>query len=142
MDSILCAIHYLFELQDKQSAVGYIETMLRYIYEVGKDLTKEGMGKIIERLESNELKGSEFVMTLAEMWKNEGIQQCLQQGEKKALSRMALTLLTQRFGDLPRKVQQAIDQANMETLNHITFNNFTLKDLDEVEVYLSGEVSS
>ncbi|MEG0473208.1 MAG: hypothetical protein RR588_12820 [Solibacillus sp.] len=55
--SILRAVHHLFELQDKQSAVGYI-------YKIVKNSTKEDMGKIIEQLESNELKGRVFVITL------------------------------------------------------------------------------
>ena len=143
--SILRAFHYLHELQDKQSAVGYIETMLRYIYEVGKDLTKEDMNRMIERLENNELKGSELAMTLAEIWKNEGlqqgIQQGMQQGEKQALSRTTQTLLTQKFGELPEELKQVINQADMEVLNRIMSNVFTIATLDEVKDYLSGGVN-
>ena len=80
-------------------------------------------------------------MTLAEIWKNEGLQQGLQEGEKQALSRTTLTQLTQKFGELPEELKQAINQADMEALNYITSNIFTLTSLDEVKGYLSGGVS-
>lgn len=150
--SILHAFYYLGELEDKQSAVGYIETMLRYIAEVGDQLKKEDMEKIIERLENYELKGSDITMTLAEIWKNEGweeglqqgvqqglqqgLQQGVQQGEIKALSRTVLILLTQKFGELPEELEQAINQANTKALNSITANIFAINSLAEVKAYL------
>ena len=145
LEAILRAFHYLGELEDKQTAVGYIETMLRYIYEAGNDLTKEDMGKIIERLENHELKGSDLVMTLAEIWKNEGLQEGLQQGlhkglrqgERNALSQMAIVQLTQKFGELPEELKQAISQANVEVLNEIVANIFTISSLDDAKSYLS-----
>lgn len=134
--AILRAFRYLEELEDKQSVVGYIETMLRYIYEVGKDLTKEDMEQIIERLENHELKGSDLTMTLAEIWRNEGLQEGQQVGEMKALSNMAVTLLTQKCGELPNELKQLINQANAEALNQLVSNIFTIQDLDEVKNYL------
>ncbi|WP_341301330.1 DUF4351 domain-containing protein [Lysinibacillus sp. FSL H8-0500] len=79
-------------------------------------------------------------MTLAEIWKNEGweegLQQGIQQGEIKALSRTVLILLTQKFGELPEELKQAINQANTKALNSITANIFTINSLTEVRAYL------
>ncbi|KOY82756.1 Rpn family recombination-promoting nuclease/putative transposase [Lysinibacillus macroides] len=138
--SVFRAFRYLEELEDKQSAVGYVETMLRYIYEGGNDLTKEDMSKIIKRLENHELKGSDLAMTLAEILRNEGReegrQEGRQEGEMQALSRMTIIQLTQKFGELPEELKHRISQANIEALNQIVSNIFTISDLDEVKGYL------
>lgn len=134
--SVLRAFRYLEELEDKQSAVSYVETMLRYIYEGGNDLTKEDMNKIIERLENHELKGSDLAMTLAEILRSEGREEGRQEGEMKALSNTVTTLLTQKFGELPDELKQKISQANMEALNQIVENIFIFSSLDEVKGYL------
>lgn len=92
-------------------------------------------------------------MTLAKIWWNEvfqeayriGFQQGLQQGIKlgeiQALSRTIQTQLTQKFGELPEELKQAISQANLDTLNQIAANIFIVTSLEEVKAYLSEEVS-
>ena len=72
--SIYNALYYLNNLEDKQTGVGYLETMMRYIFSVAQDLTETDVQQMIQQLESNHMKGSELAMTLAEMWRDEGMQ--------------------------------------------------------------------
>uniref|UniRef100_UPI0035B504B5 Rpn family recombination-promoting nuclease/putative transposase n=1 Tax=Calidifontibacillus erzurumensis TaxID=2741433 RepID=UPI0035B504B5 len=66
--SIDHALYYLLELEDKETAVGYLETMMRYIFSAAKDLTQNDVDRMIMKLETSTIGGSEWVMTLADMW--------------------------------------------------------------------------
>lgn len=136
IDSIAKAFYHLRELTDKASAVGYIETLLRYIFEAGRKLTKDDIKIIINQLETNEMKGEEFTMTLAEMWEREGERRGEQRGVQKAMIDVALLQLTSKFGKLPDDIKEALAKADTPTLQLILTNIFTIEHLDEIKYYL------
>jgi len=70
--SIYNALYYLNDLEDKQTGVGYLETMIRYIFSVSQDLTEADVEQMIQQLESNHMKGSKLAMTLAKVWREAG----------------------------------------------------------------------
>ena len=132
------------DLEDKQTGVGYLETMMRYIFSVAQDLTETDVEQMIQQLESNHFKRSELAMTLAEMWRDEGMQKGLEKGIDKgsklgkteALSEVALLQLTNKLGALPQDMKDAISQADLPTLQLILTNIFSIKNLDEVRRYI------
>lgn len=93
LESIYLSIHYLNELEDKQTGLEYFETMMRYIFSAAKDLTKKDVEKIITRFKTTYPEGSEVAMTLAEMWRDEGVQQGIEQGRQQAMYTTARRLL-------------------------------------------------
>ncbi|GLC89222.1 hypothetical protein [Lysinibacillus piscis] len=113
--------------------------MLRYIFDAGNDLSKQDMVRIIKQLETNEMKGEELAMTLAEMWKEIGVQQGLQQGKNEALLEVTLLQLTHKFGALPKNFKEVLAQADAPALQLILTNMFTFEHIDEVKRYLHVE---
>lgn len=146
--SIHNALYYLIDLEDKQTGVGYLETMMRYIFSVARDLTKSDVERMIQKLEENYVEGSELAMTLAEMWREEGMEKGLERGLEKglekgrklgkteALSEVALLQLTNKLGALPQDMKDAISQADLPTLQLILTNIFSIQHLDEVRRYI------
>lgn len=134
--SIYNALYYLNDLEDKQTGVGYLETMMRYIFSVAQDLTETDVEKMIQQLESNHFKGSELAMTLAEMWREEGMEKGRKLGKTEALSEVALLQLTNKLGALPQDMKDAISQADLPTLQLILTNIFSINKLDEVRRYI------
>lgn len=134
--AILRSIHYLHELENKQSAVGYLETLMRYIFTVAKDFTKKDMEKMIFQLETAKSEGSEVVMTLADILRKEGIEQGIELGGVKALSEVAILQLTSKFGLLPQDMKNSISKADKDTLQVILMNIFNLQSIEEVKRYI------
>lgn len=66
------AVKYLQELGDKQTGIEYFETLIRYIFSAGKNLTKADVEEILEKIETTFPEGSEVAMTLAEIFREEG----------------------------------------------------------------------
>ncbi|MDA3128772.1 Rpn family recombination-promoting nuclease/putative transposase [Aliibacillus thermotolerans] len=135
-EAIFRSIHYLNELENKQTAVGYLETLMRYIFTVARDFTTEDMEQMIHEIETTQLEGSEVVMTLADILRKEGIEKGIDIGETKALSNMAIIQLTSKFGALPKELKNEIAKADKETLQVILMNIFNLESIDDVKRYL------
>ena len=57
------------DLEDKQTGIGYLETMMRYIFSIAHHLTETDVKQMIQQLESNHIKGMKSAMTLAKMWR-------------------------------------------------------------------------
>lgn len=65
-----------------------------------------------------------------------GIEKGLVIGEAKAMSNMAIVLLTNKLGALPRDIKEAILQADLPNLQVIVTNIFTIQTIDQVRRYL------
>ena len=117
-DSIYRAVAYLQELEDKQTATEYFETLMRYIFSADKSLTRSDVNEIIKKIETTYPEGSEVVMTLAEKLKEEGLKEGLEKGLEKglergevtALAKTAVKLLSRKFGPLPEEVKSKISK--------------------------------
>ena len=79
-DSIFRAISYLRELDDKQTGIEYFETLMRYIFNARADLTKADFNSVVKKIETTYPEGSEVVMTLAEIFREEGKEEGILKG--------------------------------------------------------------
>ncbi|MGG3688297.1 Rpn family recombination-promoting nuclease/putative transposase [Caldifermentibacillus hisashii] len=135
--SILKCIHYLLELEDKQTGIEFLETMIRYVFSAANNLTKRDMEVIIKEIETTFPKGSEITMTLADIFREEGIQKGIEIGEANALAKTAIKQLTAKFGCLPEEMKEDIKKLDVITLELILSNIFNYNHLDDVKKIIS-----
>lgn len=134
------ASHALIEIEDKQKGIEFFEITLRYVFNAVRDLTKKDMEQIVRQIETTFPEGSEVAMTLADILREEGMQEGLekgrQEGASQALAKTALNQLTEKFGALPEHLKENIRQADLATLENILQNIFKYQSLDEVKKFL------
>ncbi|WP_077369179.1 Rpn family recombination-promoting nuclease/putative transposase [Anaerosalibacter sp. Marseille-P3206] len=147
-ESIFRAAEYLQELEDKQTGIEYFETFIKYIFNARANLTKKDVGEIIDKISKTYPEGSELVMTLAEIFRQEGIKQGIekgmekgmekgiQQGERRKSLNYAIKLLTKKFGKLPEDYKEKLNNADIEILDLIIEEIFSLESLDDIDKYL------
>jgi predicted transposase/invertase (TIGR01784 family) len=87
------AIIFLQDLHDKQTGIEYFETFMRYIFSAAKNLTRKDADEIVKKVEENYPEGSGLVMTLADIWREEGIRK----GEAQGIKKVALEMLRKGF---------------------------------------------
>lgn len=85
--TIYRAVKFLRELEDHQTGIRYFETLLRYIFSAGKNLTKSEVVDMMKEIEMNYPEGRDVVMTLAEQYIEEGKKQGLKQGIEKGIEK-------------------------------------------------------
>jgi len=116
LDTIIQAARAINELKEKETGIQYFETCMRYILNAGPQLSKDQLKSVLKQIELTYPEGSEVTMTLAEVFRNEGIDEGLEKGRKEgemqALLKMAVKVLTKKFGTISKE-----DLARMETLN-------------------------
>lgn len=101
------AVAYLLELDDKQTGMDYFETFMRYIFSAVRNLTREDVDEIMKKVETTYPEGSELVMTLADILreegkeegKEEGIKKGIVKGKKEGVKEVALEMLKKGFAD-------------------------------------------
>lgn len=93
LDIINKAVTYLRELEDKQTGVEYFETLMRYIFSAAKNLTGEDAGKIADKVGKTYPEGSEVIMTLAEILREEGKKEGMELGAKQEKLQLATNAL-------------------------------------------------
>lgn len=144
-ESILRAVYYLQELEDKQTGIEYFETLMRYIFSARTDLTTNDMDIIINKIENTYPEGSEVVLTLAEKLRAEGRERGREEGIKKgrvegrteALVETAIKLLTKKFGSLPAELKIKISKLDTATLELVIDNIFEYQSLEDAKKYIS-----
>ena len=133
------ASHALLEIEDKQKGIEFFEITLRYVFNAVRDLTKKDMEQIVRQIETTFPERSEVAMTLADILREEDMQEGLekgrQEGASQALAKTALQLLTEKFGALPEDLRENIRQADLATLETILQNIFKYQSLDEVKKF-------
>src|SRR5699024_9050593 len=65
--------------EDEETRLNYLQILIKYIFQAGKNLTKRQAREIANKIPE----GREFVMTLAEMYRNEGLEKGLEKGRKE-----------------------------------------------------------
>ena len=138
--SILKTIEYLQELEDKQTKIEYFETLMRYIFSAGKSLYREDIDYVVQKIENVYPEGSEQVMTLAEIFRKEGMEKGMEkgigQGETKALQKTVIKLLTKKFGVLPEDIREKISKLDAITLEIIIGDIFEYESLEDINKYI------
>ncbi|WP_198042642.1 Rpn family recombination-promoting nuclease/putative transposase [Oceanobacillus sp. AG] len=66
------SISYLQELDDKQTGMEYFETMLYYIFSTATNVTRGNTDEITEKIKNHYPEGSRVIMSLADMFREEG----------------------------------------------------------------------
>lgn len=84
-ETIYMAVKYLQELEDKQTGIEYFETLIRYVFSAGKNLTKADIEEILEEIETTFPEGSEVAMTLAEIFREEGKKEGMIEGIERGI---------------------------------------------------------
>jgi len=143
-ETVLRASEHLRELDDKQTGIEYFETFMRYIFNVGQKLAKGDIEDIIKKFEKTYPEGSEVVMTLAEVLRQEGKEEGKKKKKKKkkkkekkeTLYKTAIRLLTKRFGKLPEEIKNKISQLDVYNLEIIIDGIFEYDNLEDVKKYI------
>lgn len=95
---------------------------------------------IVQELENNFPEGSELAMTLADQWREEGLQKGIEKGKqigkKEALAEVAANQLTERFGKLPVDIKDAIMRADSIALGLLLSNIFRYESVEDVWKYI------
>ncbi|MDD2509854.1 MAG: DUF4351 domain-containing protein [Syntrophomonas sp.] len=148
LGSVFRAVSYLLELDDKQTGIEYFETLMRYIFSARADLARADFNEVVKKIETTYPEGSEAVMTLAEIFREEGraegreagrdagMEAGMEAGEAKALARTAIKLLTKKFGLLPEEFKAGISKLDPPTLDVIIDGILDYESLEEVKRYL------
>ncbi len=118
--SIFKATLYLRELEDKQTGIEYFETLMRYLFSARADLTKADFNELVKKIETVYPEGSELVMTIVEMFREEGIKVGAKQGKLEVVRNaikegMDLGLIAKLTG-LPKREVEIIAKSK-ETNN-------------------------
>ncbi|WP_428832384.1 Rpn family recombination-promoting nuclease/putative transposase [Caldifermentibacillus hisashii] len=133
------ASHALLEIEDKQKGIEFFEITLRYVFNAVRDLTKKDMEQIVRQIETTFPERSEVAMTLADILREEDMQEGLekgrQEGASQALAKTALQLLTEKFGALPEDLKEDIKEADLATLETILQNIFKYQSIDDVKKF-------
>ncbi len=124
VESIPKILKVLRELVEKKTGMEYIESVLRYIFHTVEEMGVEELKPIVAENLSSE-KG-EWVMTLAEKIKNEGIQQGLLEG--------IAALIEIKFGQSGLKLLPEIGKiANTDRLRQIKEVIKAAREVQELE---------
>ncbi|MEZ0537302.1 Rpn family recombination-promoting nuclease/putative transposase [Caldicellulosiruptoraceae bacterium PP1] len=142
-ETIIKAAKYLAELEDKQTGVQYFETYMRYIFSAYTDMTRSDFENIAKEIEKTFIEGSENIMTLADIFREEGMQEGIkkgiekgiEKGETMALVKTAIKLLTKKFGIIPNELKEKLQELDATTLEIIVENILDIERLDELNKY-------
>lgn len=119
LETIIRAARAMNELEEKETGIQIFETCMRYIFNAGPQLSKDQLNTVLKQIEQTYPEGSEVTMTLAEVLRNEGIEEGLEKGETRALTKMAVKVLTKKFGTLSKKDLVTIENLNTASLELI-----------------------
>lgn len=122
----------------------YLETMMHYIFSAAKDLTKKDIEKIVKQFEMTYPEESEIAMTLADMWRDEGMEKGIQQGMQqgleiggtKALAKTAIRLLTKKFYAVPEVVKEGIFKLDTITLELLIDDFWDSQTVEDIKKYI------
>ncbi|MFC5629560.1 DUF4351 domain-containing protein [Aliibacillus thermotolerans] len=114
--------------------------MLRYIFSTAKDLTENEVEQIITTLETTNMKGSEFVMTLADKWRQEGMEKGREEGKAEGMRLGLVKSITRicmkKFGELPKEMRDELNQLDVSSLEAILENIFEMERLEDVKKFI------
>ena len=128
LKTIFHSFDALKQLDNQETAIQYLETMMRYIFHANRQLTKDKFHDMITYVEDNYSEGSDRVMTLAEIFREEGMQ--------KAQVKTSIQLITKFVAPVSEDFKKKIQQQELPTLETIIMNIDEWKSLEEIEKIL------
>ena len=144
-DSIKHALNYFSEIESKTRAIEYFETVMRYIFTVNKNFTKEEGEKMMKKIEEHYPEGKKVATSLADLFiergkiegkaegKAEGKIEGKIEGKAEGIRHVILQLLTNKFGVLPTHLEKAIAKLELPILEKIAGNMFNYATIEDVE---------
>jgi predicted transposase/invertase (TIGR01784 family) len=137
---ILEAVALLQKLENKETGLEYFEILMKYVFSARPDFTKDELYKLARKIETTYPEGGEKVMTLAQAFREEGMERGievgLEKGEKKALARTVIKFLVKRFDFVPEDLKQGISKLDAPTLDVILDRVLDFENLEEVKKYI------
>lgn len=88
---------------------------------------------VLKQIELTYPEGSEVTMTLAEVFRKEGLEKGRKEGETQALSKMAMKVLTKKFGKLSKEDLATIENLNTASLELIIEEFWQYETLEELK---------
>src|SRR5699024_4716872 len=134
--TIYKAVELLKKLEDQEKGIDYLETFMRYVFSVHKDLPKKDAKQVIHRLRKTYPEGSDVIVTLAEQFIEEGKAKGKAEGKAEALVEITTKQLTKKFGDLPEDMKESISCQDVSTLENILDHIFDFEQLEDVWAYM------
>lgn len=153
---------YFERLEEANRGVEYFEILINYLFGSRVNFTKENLETVIKKIENTYPKGSDIVNTLAEIFREEGIEKGRAEGmalaevfreegkaegiakgivkgkaEGKAEGRAEtlIKLYAKKLGTLPTSLQDNIKKASLSTLDELEeaiFEINSIKGLEEI----------
>lgn len=99
-------------------------------------MTREDFESIAKEIEKIFIEGSEKIMTLADIFRQEGMEKGIEKGETTALFKTAIKLLTKKFGIIPNEVKLKLQKLDAATLEIIIENILDMQNIEELNKYL------
>lgn len=136
---------FLRAVSEPQTALEYLETILRYIAasseQINEEMLKQMVSQVIEE-------GAELMPTLVEQWLERGRQEGLERGRQEGLEvgleqgrEAALDLLhrflTHRFGTVSQQLDEALSELDLESIRRLSEAAFEGESLADFEMALA-----
>ena len=102
------AVAYLQELDDKQTGIEYFETFMLYIINTAKNIAQADVNQIVKRVGTIYPEGSEVIMTIADIWKEEGKEEGIRKVAKNAVKEGVELRLIEKLTGLSRNEVEEI----------------------------------
>ena len=133
-----------WQLANQQTALQYLETVLRYLSVTADRLTLDELQTAVEDVLKQQ--GDELMTTVAQQWLEQGRQQGLERGLAQGLQAMrqnVLDLLEIRLQVPPVRFQEQLAKVgSLETLSLLVRRAGTVDDVSEFEQALSALANS
>ncbi len=134
--SIYQAAEALNTLEEKTSGLAYFETLLRYVFSTSDAFTKNDIRDIVKTLEQAYPEGSDVMKTIADVLREEGIEQGISQGKQQGIAESLLMVFGYKMGKIPEDMQKTIHHLDEQKLKTIFKNLDHIETFDDVEKYL------
>jgi predicted transposase YdaD len=134
------AIDVIYTLDMKDAGLTYFETLIRYIFSASGAFSKHDIHDIVNTLEQAYPKGSDVVMTIADILREEGLEkgleQGLEQGLKQGMAKALVKMLTIKLKGMPNETIQYIYQLDEEKIEFMIEHLDDIKTMDDLNNYL------
>jgi predicted transposase/invertase (TIGR01784 family) len=130
--TIFMAMEALRTLEKEETALAYLETLLRYVFSASDAFTKHDIRDIVKTLEKTYPKGSELMKTIADVLKEEG----RELGREEGMVNMLLTILSNKFNLIPDDTLIKIKALDEQSLRRIAVHLDDIQTMDDLNKYL------
>lgn len=128
------SIRLLMELPHQQTALQYVETMLRYATSAATETSEKDIRTIVQGLVDE---GDKLMSTIAENWFEQGIKKGVYQGQLDSLIRT----LHRLFGELPPDLPDKLEQLSLAQLQQAFDVAFDVPGLTKFEKVITNWLS-